>query len=109
VDVGWDEVRARRVARSFLSKRAGRERLVDVVSAVCGVHAQVQTSAELQLGARVDGVTQADVRAALWERRELAKAWTIRGTLHLHPADELPLWLAARRAVLRSADQGLPV
>jgi Winged helix DNA-binding domain len=56
----------------------------------------------------VDGVTQADVRAALWERRELVKAWTIRGTLHLHPAGELPLWHAARRAVLGPDDGGLP-
>ncbi len=75
---------------------------------MCGVHAQVQASAELQLAARVDGIVQADVRAALWERRALVKAWTIRGTLHLHPADELPLWYAARRAVLGSADKGLP-
>ena len=57
-------------------------------------------SAELQLAARVDGITQADVREALWERRELAKTWTLRGTLHIHPADELRLWTAARRAVV---------
>jgi hypothetical protein len=64
----------------------------------CGVHAQVQASAELQLAARVDGIIQADVRRALWERRTLVKAWTIRGTLHLHAAADLPLWLAAARA-----------
>ena len=64
-----------------------------------GVQAQVQASAELQLAARVEGLAQADVREALWERRTLAKAWTIRGTLHLHAADELALWFAARRAV----------
>jgi DNA glycosylase AlkZ-like len=69
------------------------------VRQVCGVHAQVQGSAELQLAARVDGLTQQDVRDALWRDRTLVKAWTLRGTLHLHPADELPLWLAARRAV----------
>jgi hypothetical protein len=62
-----------------------------------GVHAQVQASAELQLAARVDGITQQDVRDALWDRRELVKAWTVRGTLHLHPADELAVWLAAVR------------
>jgi DNA glycosylase AlkZ-like len=72
------------------------------------VHAQVQASAELQLAARLDGAAQTDVRAALWEERALVKAWTVRGTLHLHPAEELPLWLAARRAVLGSADRGLP-
>ena len=108
MEVGWDEVRARRLARSSLSERAGRDALVEVAGAVCGVHAQVQASAELQLAARVDGVVQSDVRAALWERRELVKAWTIRGTLHLHPAAELPLWLAARRAVLGATGEGLP-
>ncbi|HEX4324146.1 MAG TPA: winged helix DNA-binding domain-containing protein [Gaiellaceae bacterium] len=107
-EVGWDEVRARRLARSSLSERASSDQLVEVVGALCGVHAQVQASAELQLAARVDGIVQADVRAALWERRALVKAWTLRGTLHLHPAAELPLWHAARRAVLRSADRGLP-
>lgn len=76
---------------------------------VCGLHAQVQASAELQLAARVDGITQADVRDALWDRRVLAKAWTVRGTLHLHPARELPVWLAARHAVTAaSGDAGLP-
>lgn len=108
VGVGWDEVRARRLARSSLSERASGDRLVGVVSAVCGVQAQLQTAAELQLGARVDGVTQGDVRAAVWERRELVKAWTIRGTLHLHPAGELALWHAGRRAALGTAAAGLP-
>jgi Winged helix DNA-binding domain len=108
VDVGWNDIRARRLARSSLSGRATGERLVEVAGAVCGVHAQVQTAAELQLAARVDGVTQSHVREALWEQRALVKAWTIRGTLHLHPADELPLWHAARWAVLGDADQGLP-
>src|SRR5207249_5087251 len=85
----WAEVRARRLERSSLTDRAAADRLVDVARDVCGVHAQVQASAELQLAARVDGITRGDVRDALWERRTLVKAWTLRGTLHLHPADEL--------------------
>lgn len=108
LEVGWDEVRARRLARSSLSERASSDRLVGVVGDLCGVHAQVQASAELQLATRVDGVTQDDVRAALWDERALVKAWTVRGTLHLHPAEELALWLAARRAVLGPPQQGLP-
>src|SRR5918995_1120890 len=95
----WAEVRARRLARSSLTDRGTGDRLVDLVRDLGGVHAQVQASAELQLGARLDDITQADVREALWSRRSLVKAWTLRGTLHLHPADELPLWYAARRAV----------
>ena len=99
----WDEVRARRLTRSSLACRASAERLVQVASDLGGVQAQVQASAELQLAARVDGITQRDVREELWERRSLVKAWTLRGTLHLHPAPELPLWHAARRAVDRAA------
>jgi hypothetical protein len=95
----WNEVRVRRLARCSLVDRVPADRLVEVAREVGGVHAQVQASAELQFAARVDGITGADVRDALWERRVLVKAWTLRGTLHLHPADELALWFAARRAV----------
>ena len=87
--------------------RTSPDRLLDVVHDLGGVHAQVQASAELQLAMRVDGITQQDVRDALWERRELVKAWTLRGTLHLHPADDLPLWLAAARAVWAGEPQEL--
>jgi uncharacterized protein YcaQ len=78
---------------------------VDVVHETAGIHAQVQASAELQLAARIEGLTQEDVRDALWKRRELVKAWTLRGTLHLHPADELALWFAAAAGPAR--DEGL--
>jgi hypothetical protein len=99
VSATWDGVRARRQARSFLIDRAPPDRLVDIARDLGGVHAQVQASAELQLAGRVDGIAQDDVREALWEKRLLVKAWTLRGTLHLHPAGELALWHAARRAV----------
>jgi hypothetical protein len=95
----WEEVRARRLARSFMTARASPDRLLEVVHDLGGVHAQVQASAELQLAARLDGIAREEVRDAIWARRELVKAWTLRGTLHLHPADELPLWYAAARAV----------
>jgi hypothetical protein len=104
----WDEVRSRRLARSHLHERAASERLVEVVRDVGGIHAQVMGSAELQLAARVDEITQEDVRGALWERRQLVKAWTLRGTLHLHPAAELPLWAAARRAVGGDREEQFP-
>ena len=71
---------------------------------VCGIHAQVMGAAELSISARVDGLTQEDIRAELWERRSLAKTWTIRGTLHIHPADELPVWAAAASAFDEAED-----
>ena len=106
----WNGVRARRLERSSLAERGGADKLTPVADELCGVQAQVQLSAELQLAARVDGLVQADVRDALWSRRELVKAWTVRGTLHLHPASELALWHAARRAVTPEArHEGLEI
>jgi hypothetical protein len=98
-------VRARRLARSALTDRS--RDLVDVARGVGGIHAQVQSSAELQLAARVDGITQQDVRNALWRDRTLVKTWALRGTLHLHPAHEAALWFAARRAVRDDWAEGL--
>lgn len=100
-------MRAGRLARSHLAERAPAGRLVEVVRDICGLHAQVMGSAELQLAARVEGITQADVREALWERRSLAKTWTLRDTLHIHSADELSLWTSARHAVPAEPDEKL--
>ena len=99
-ELTWDEVRVRRLARHHLAKPAPRTKLVEAVRAAGGIHAQVMSAAELSLSARVRGLTREHVSAALWEERSLVKTWTLRGTLHLHPADELELWLAARRAVV---------
>src|SRR5688500_4968090 len=93
----WKQVHRRRLARNHLLERAPPERLLDVVRDVCCVHAQLMTAAELAIAARVRGVTRVDVHDALWARRTLVKTWILRGTLHLQAADELPLWLAARR------------
>jgi hypothetical protein len=92
----WSQVHARRLARNHLAQRAPAEALVDVLRDVCGVQAQIQAAAELALATRVEGIVRADVRTALWEARSIVKAWTLRGTLHLHPAEELALWMAAR-------------
>jgi hypothetical protein len=43
----------------------------------------------------VDGLPPGAVRRALWEERSLVKTWAMRGTLHLLPSAELPLWQAA--------------
>lgn len=66
-----------------------------MVGEICGVHAQVQSSAELQLWARVEGITREDVRDALWERRTLIRSWAMRGTLHVVTAEDWPVYAAA--------------
>src|SRR5436190_18581117 len=98
ISLTWKNVWTRRLARHSLLGRVPPEGLVNMVGAVCGIHAQVMPAAELSIGIRVDGVTRQDVQAALWEKRLLVKTFGIRGTIHLFPSDELPLWMAALRA-----------
>jgi Winged helix DNA-binding domain len=94
----WEQVLAWRLRRQWLIEPAPAGRLAEVAGAVCGIHAQVMATAELSLGLRVAGATRRDVRRELWERRRLVKTYGPRGTVHLFPADELPLWTAALRA-----------
>jgi hypothetical protein len=91
----WDQVGAWRARRQMLAERAPRADLLHVVSRLCGVHAQLMSSAELTLWARVDDLEPDAVATALWEDRTLVKTWAMRGTLHLLRADELDVWLAA--------------
>ena len=93
----WEQVIGRRLARQHLLRPAPGSALAHVAADICGVHAQMAPSAELMLGLRVAGITRQDVRAALWETRALVKTVGLRGTLHLLPAEEVPLWMAANR------------
>ena len=81
--------------RHHLVERAGPADLLPVVSAICGLHAQLMSSAELSLWARIEGLERGAVNDALWKRRKLVKLWGVRGTLHLLPAAELGIWLSA--------------
>ena len=71
--------------------------MLAVASRLCGLHAQVMSSAELTLWARVENLDRAAVQRALWQDRTLVKTWAMRGTLHLLPTAELPIWHAALR------------
>ena len=93
--LGWDQVIAWRAARHHLVERAPAKAMLEVVADVAGLHAQVMSSAELTLSSRVDDLGPEAVRHALWEERSLVKTWAMRGTLHLLPAAELPMWQAA--------------
>jgi hypothetical protein len=66
--------------------------MLEAAARLGGVQAQVMSSAELSLWARVDDLERDAVQRALWEERTLVKTWAMRGTLHLLPARELTLW-----------------
>jgi Winged helix DNA-binding domain len=92
----WDQVLAWRAARHHLDGRVPAKAMLEVAGRIAGLHAQVLSSAELTLAARVEDLEPDAVRHALWSERSLVKTWAMRGTLHLLPAAEFPLWQAAR-------------
>ena len=95
VSLTWEQVAAWRMQAQGLVERAPASAWLSVVERVCGLHAQVMSSAELTLHARVDGLPPDAVSSALWSDRSLVKTWAMRGTLHLLPSEEYPLWRAA--------------
>jgi Winged helix DNA-binding domain len=84
-----------RVSRNHLNARAPRGALVEVTRRIGGLHAQVMSSADLSLWTRIRGHRPDDLPRALWEDRTLVKTWLMRGTLHLVPAKDLPMYCAA--------------
>lgn len=84
-----------RAHRHHLNGREPAANALAVASRICGLHAQLMSSAELTLWARVEGLDRDVVLRALWQERTLVKTWAMRGTLHLLPSGELALWRAA--------------
>ena len=93
-ELSWAQVHAFRLGRHHLLSRAPKSHLTRVVGDIAGAQAQLMSAAELQIGVRADCSVQ-DVRAALWKHKSLVKTWVMRGTLHLIPAEDLPLYTAA--------------
>ncbi|MGQ4728004.1 winged helix DNA-binding domain-containing protein [Streptomyces sp. Ju416(a)] len=104
VTVTWAGANTRRLARQHLHPDAAATASPftvpgEAVAAMLGAHAQVLSAAELSVGLRGDGLTRTDVRTALWTDRTLVKTFGPRGTVHLLPAADLPLWTGALSAV----------
>lgn len=95
----WRQVCNRRLERHALRAPAPAGHLAQVVSAMCGAHAQVASAAEVSVGLRVDGATRTTVRDALWRDRTLVKTRGPRGTVHLLAAADLPMWTGALSTV----------
>jgi Winged helix DNA-binding domain len=97
-ELSWPQVHAFRLNRHHLTRRAPKKDLARVVGDIGGAQAQLMSAAELQVGVRV-GCTVEDVRTALWKDKSLVKTWLMRGTLHLVPAKDLPMYTAAMRTL----------
>ncbi len=92
-DLKWPQALAWHLRRQHLDKRLPRTKLLALTSELCGLHAQVMSSAELTALCRLEGLRPGDVSKALWTDRRMVKTWAMRSTLHLLPAEEYGKWL----------------
>ena len=95
----WSGVTARRMARHALAQPATGQGPTGIARLLCGAHAQVISAAELSIRRRIGGATRTDVQRALWQERTLVKTFGPRGTIHLLPTADLPMWTGALSAL----------
>ncbi|MDQ6636363.1 MAG: winged helix DNA-binding domain-containing protein [Candidatus Dormibacteraeota bacterium] len=88
----WNRVFAWRMLRQFLDRPMAVD-TVDVVRRLCGVQAQVASSAELAVAVRRASPVRGDLARAL-SARKLVKTWAMRGTLHVLPAEDAAAYLS---------------
>ncbi|MFC8079719.1 winged helix DNA-binding domain-containing protein [Streptomyces sp. NPDC057307] len=104
MSVTWAAANARRLARQGLAAPSGGGPAA-VTGAMVGAHAQVLSAAELSVALRLDGgATRESVRTALWTDGSLVKTFGPRGTVHLLPSADLPLWTGALSALPAGRD-----
>jgi hypothetical protein len=99
ISLTWSGVTARRMSRQALSEPATGLGPADIAGVLCGAHAQILSAAELSIARRIAGATRADVQRALWQDRTLVKTFGPRGTVHLLPTADLPMWTGALSAL----------
>jgi len=97
-----EQIHVFRLRRHHLLDQSAKD-LVTICRDVCGVQAQIMSAAQLQLWARNHAITPATVNDALWKTRSLVKTSLMRQTLHLVPADEFSLYIAAHKSARAKA------
>ena len=82
--------------------------LEDLCRDLCGVQAQVMSSAELACWTRMASLSPEAVHNALWKHRTLVRTSCMRQTLHLLPAADFSIYITAlRRSRLAALLRGM--
>ena len=87
-----DPILAERMARHGFAERPAAD-VVSAAAMVCGIQAQDGPASRLGVRARTRGLTEADVLAAI-EQRRVVRTWLMRNTIHLVPAEDVR-WMTA--------------
>jgi len=81
----------------FLADQAGKSDVLAVVGKVCGLHSQLPMTPYYSLWSRVKGFEPEVLDRLLYRDKSLTKTWFMRGTLHMIPSQDLPVYHNALR------------
>jgi len=100
--LGIEKIIREKVNRLYLIKhhlfrKAKKNQLTRVVEDICGLHAQASTTPYLSLWGRVEDFQNALLDQVLFKDKILVKTWCMRGTLHIIPSEDLPVYNKALR------------
>jgi uncharacterized protein YcaQ len=97
-----DDLSAFTLQRHFAPSGPSQKDIVRVTDRICGLNAQSARAAYVSLWNRIDGFTKDDLAQALYGNKTLIKAWLMRGTVHIVPTAEFPIYQKALRRILCS-------
>jgi hypothetical protein len=76
----------------FLLQQVKKDKFVNVVGNVCGLHSQLPLTPYFMLWNRIEDFEPEMLDDALYREKSLVKTWFIRGTLHVIPSEDLPVY-----------------
>jgi hypothetical protein len=91
-----NQIAAFRLDRHYLQQRADVG-LPEICTSICGMQAQVMSSAEMGFWVRKSSLLRSEIATALWKERSLVKTSLMRQTLHLINSSEFYLYIPALR------------
>ncbi|MFD7159158.1 winged helix DNA-binding domain-containing protein [Kribbella sp. NPDC059898] len=103
MEITWGAVVARRMRRHGLTEAFGTA--VEAVRGMCGAHAQIAAAGEVSVAVRVEGADRGSVQ----RDDGLVKTFGPRGTVHLLPLEDLPMWTGALSALPGNGQQPEPI
>jgi len=90
--ISMEKVNRLYLIKHHLFKKAKKNELVKVVDDVCGLHAQASATPYLSLWNRIENFENGLLDEALYRDKALVKVWCMRGTLHIIPSQDLPIY-----------------
>ena len=78
--------------RHHLLTKVGKDKLERVISDICGLHSQLAMTPAFSLWNRIKSFKKSFLEEALYIKKSLVRVWCIRGTLHIIPSAELPIY-----------------